>query len=304
MRRARFATVRKILDFYGKVKSNRKMTQWEWLQQRMTESFSDECVEWPFRQLAQGYGYVRVAKKKIYAHRYACAQHGQPTGTRWQAAHSCGNRLCINPNHLRWATPQENVDDTKRMGRTRKGEDHPFAELSKCDVLEIRELYASGALFQREIAQRFGISDEHVSAITRGSLWASEGGPRVVHESQDWSPKGEDVAQAKLTKEQVAEMRRLYNNDEATQIELAYRFGLTMAATNRILTGKSYVDGFDPIALSKRTHAYRTPRTFTKEQIQDICKRYEDGETQGEIAKSFDMQSASIGRVLKRQGLK
>jgi DNA-binding MarR family transcriptional regulator len=233
---ARLATPDKVLDFLKKVKDILAMRQYEWLMNRLAAPFGDGCVEWPFSLNASGYGQVCRHYETLRAHRIVCEMfHGKPSKKRCQAAHSCGNRVCFNPRHLRWASPKEN----------------------------------------------------HADKIAHGTHL-----------------KGEDIAQAKLSKAQVAEMRRLYNSDEATQIELAYRFGLTMAATNRIVTGKSYTDGFDPIALAKRTHKYPTPRTFTREQIRDICARYESGETQGEIAASFGMQSASIGRVLKRKGLK
>lgn len=211
------------------------MTHFEWLMKRLAEPFGDECVEWPFSKTPDGYGQVSKDYKNLRPNRIACATKSTPPNNRCHAAHSCGNRSCFNPKHLRWASPKENCAD------------------------------------------------------------------KIAHGTH---LKGEKISQAKLTNEQVAEMRRLYNTNQATQIELAYRFGVTMAATNRILCGKSYTEGFDKRAFLARKHKYRSPRHFTKAQIKDICQRYRNGEAQGEIAKSFDMQSATIGRVLKREGLK
>jgi hypothetical protein len=36
-----------------------------------------------------------------------------------QVLHSCDNRVCININHLRLGTPQDNMDDKMRRGRWR-----------------------------------------------------------------------------------------------------------------------------------------------------------------------------------------
>jgi hypothetical protein len=89
-------------------------------------SDAGDCIEWPFAvRKSSGYpAYTyRSSGRKISvdAHRYVCAlAHGKPIDDE-QAAHSCGTKICINPRHLRWATPQENMDDAKSHGTLKGG---------------------------------------------------------------------------------------------------------------------------------------------------------------------------------------
>ena len=89
-------------------------------------SSSDDCLIWPFAvRKSSGYAAYtyRSAGRKVSvdAHRFVCElAHGKPIDDD-QAAHSCGVKLCINPHHLRWATPQENMDDAKAHGTVRGG---------------------------------------------------------------------------------------------------------------------------------------------------------------------------------------
>lgn len=77
----------------------------------------DECVLWPFTQYSNGYGSVWHEGRLWGAHRLACRlRHGEPSDPQLQAAHKCGNKLCINPRHLRWATQAENEQDKLKHG--------------------------------------------------------------------------------------------------------------------------------------------------------------------------------------------
>lgn len=89
-------------------------------------SKTGECINWPFA-VRKSSGYpahspiIDGCKKNVDAHRYVCElAHGAALGGR-HAAHKCGNKLCINPRHVVWATPKENMDDAKRHGTLRGG---------------------------------------------------------------------------------------------------------------------------------------------------------------------------------------
>jgi len=122
----------------------------------------EACIEWPFKaMLTGGYGQFLDKSAGKGAHRYACFyKHGAaPEGT--EAAHSCGNRLCCNWKHLRWATRASNHADKVRHGTAQRGNKHSSSVLTESEVLEIfkdkRKL--------TEIAADYGISFQHVSAI-------------------------------------------------------------------------------------------------------------------------------------------
>src|SRR5690606_12175061 len=73
------------------------------------------CLKWPFGRSGHGYaGQATVDGVREAAYRHMCRlAHGNSPSSEHQAAHSCGkgHEGCINPNHLRWATPAENQSD-------------------------------------------------------------------------------------------------------------------------------------------------------------------------------------------------
>lgn len=83
--------------------------------------------------------------------------------------HKCDTPLCINPDHLFLGTPKENTQDMIQKGRKvfPRGERHGCSKLTDLQVEEIKTLRASGKHLS-EIAERFNISFQHVSAICRG----------------------------------------------------------------------------------------------------------------------------------------
>ena len=123
-----------------------------------------ECVIWD-RGRAGRYGAVRSNTR---CHRLVCEwYHGAPQ-PGMHAAHSCGRPLCVNPKHLRWATPAENIADKAIHGTNLKGEGHNMAKLTMATVWSIRE--ASGSI--ASIAKRHGISKSQVHRIRTGENWA------------------------------------------------------------------------------------------------------------------------------------
>ena len=71
------------------------------------------------------------------------------------ALHSCDNPICCNPDHLRWGSHQENMDDMKE--RERHG-------LPRIVVRAIHSLLEHGRKHS-DIAELYGISREAVTAI-------------------------------------------------------------------------------------------------------------------------------------------
>lgn len=78
-----------------------------------------ECLPWPYARDSNGYGQVRLDGKAHYVTRLICeAVYGPPPSPKHQAAHNCGkgHEGRCNPEHLRWATVQENHLDKKKHG--------------------------------------------------------------------------------------------------------------------------------------------------------------------------------------------
>lgn len=136
-------------------------------------SDTDECIEWPFRITKGGYGQVRYGGKNQNAHRVALIlSEGEPKDESLHAAHEpivCHNRSCVNPKHIRWATPKENMCDRKIDGTQprMRGERHGAAKLTDAQVIKIR---ASSNL-QRDLAEMYGVSIQQISRIITRKRW-------------------------------------------------------------------------------------------------------------------------------------
>lgn len=140
--------------------------------ERLASTQTDECVDWPYARTSAGYGAITVAGKQESTHVLACVRrHGQPPTDQHEVAHSCHNRLCMNARHLRWATRAENAGDRLADGSLRRGERCPTSRLTAAQVVEIRLLYASGTVTQRQVAKMYGIAQTTVSGIVRKVRW-------------------------------------------------------------------------------------------------------------------------------------
>lgn len=127
-----------------------------------------ECILWPFAvRKSSGYGahsFRRAGKKgNLDAHRYVCElAHGQAP-TRWyQAAHSCGNKLCINPRHLRWAFPTDNMTDAIEHGTLRGGGRYRQRFFEE----HIADICTSGESLSR-LAEKYGSDVPYIGRLKR-----------------------------------------------------------------------------------------------------------------------------------------
>lgn len=89
--------------------------------------------------------------------------------------HSCDNRICVNPDHLREGTQKENVGDAVERNRNPKGETHGQAKVTEEDVKEIRQRYQrynrKGGDTQASLAREFGVSQSVISKIILRESW-------------------------------------------------------------------------------------------------------------------------------------
>lgn len=118
----------------------------------------NECVPWPLSIDTRGYGHFGFKGKLLIASRFMCElTHGPAPSTKHQAAHSCHNRKCVNPNHIAWETPSGN-----QLGRRGNGtaKTAPFGQggrvLTPQQIAEARAL--DGTMTRTSIAEKFGCS--------------------------------------------------------------------------------------------------------------------------------------------------
>ncbi len=112
-----------------------------------------------------GYCQMSISNTQHYAHRLSFLIKNGFIDPDLFVIHSCDNKRCVNPAHLSQGTLQENGRQALERDRVKRGEHHGMAKLLETDVQQIRNLYASGGMTQREIAEEFGVRDPQVCRI-------------------------------------------------------------------------------------------------------------------------------------------
>lgn len=95
---------------------------------------------------------------------------GRPLERHEYVLHDRGSpKTDVNPAHLRIGTQQENLDDAKAEGRLR-------GKLDVKSILKIDRLFHKDGVEIADIAYRFGVSNNTVSAIVRGKTHSDKTG--------------------------------------------------------------------------------------------------------------------------------
>ena len=126
----------------------------------------DDCWPWSAGR-NKGYGRFRLNKKLCNAHRiaYLLATGEQPGNLC--VLHSCDNRACCNPAHLRLGTYADNMRDKAERGR------NPLAKLTEKEVLEILDQLQHPCRGQQsDLAKKYGVTRQTISLIKVGQTWS------------------------------------------------------------------------------------------------------------------------------------
>jgi hypothetical protein len=98
---------------------------------------TDTCWLWTGSTNGVGYGEMRIAYKKMYAHRWSFEFYNQTKiPAKHQIDHLCRNRGCVNPKHLEAVTQRVNIQrgETAQpkpyMVKEYCSNGHPYAENS------------------------------------------------------------------------------------------------------------------------------------------------------------------------------
>ena len=156
----------------GKIKSSARRMQLLSQSRRFESQYIPEpntgCWLWTGYANSQGYGRTRFDGKTQPAHRVSLALAGVPATAPF-VLHSCDTPSCVNPQHLRYGTQQENMDDCKRKNRVAKGAGNPNTKLTARDVVSIRASTDSCPA----LARAYKVSDTHIRRLRSGVYWES-----------------------------------------------------------------------------------------------------------------------------------
>ena len=149
-----------------------------WVQSRLVAN--GDCLEWRGGCNSDGYGHLQFEGKMLKLHRLLCmVAHGAPPSSRPLAIHSCDNRRCCNPKHLRWGSAADNNRDCVEHGRhqrrpwsgARRGAGNPHAKTTEEDVRRIRRAAEAGVP-TAELAVGFGLAERTIRNIVTRTRWA------------------------------------------------------------------------------------------------------------------------------------
>jgi DNA-binding MarR family transcriptional regulator len=182
------------------------------------------------------------------AHRIAYAVFIAPLPETGVVMHTCDNRGCVRPDHLRLGTQSQNIVDMYEKGRRStetyaRGERHTNSKLSDSDVQIIKASYTGRHGEVSALARQFGVTPQAVSAIVKKGGWAHipKGDVSLPTEQlKRRTPVGERSSRALLTDAQVRAMRDTYDSGKATQAELMRQYGISRPSVCLIVNRKSW----------------------------------------------------------------
>jgi Trp operon repressor len=202
----------------------------------------------PFKPASGTGEYLRVSyrddtgkRAKASVHVLVCEAFHGPRPEGMVVRHRNGNNQDNRADNLCWGTPAENYADRDAHGTTARGERQGLAKLTENDVLRIRALLAEG-LSQREIAEKFRVSDVTVSDIGHRRTWthlSEEIYGWVYREGHRGDYRGEWNGNARLTTEDVCDIKALLDRG-VSQRTIARQFGVSQSIVSKIKRGTAW----------------------------------------------------------------
>lgn len=132
------------------------------------------CWLWTAGTQGGGYGAFVIGGLTRKAHRVSYELHKGPLPPGAHVLHACDRPACVNPDHLRAGTQQENTADMDARGRRgvvdSRGVKNGRVKLTESDVLAIRARAARGGR-QVDLAREYKVSEASVSLIVSRKNW-------------------------------------------------------------------------------------------------------------------------------------
>lgn len=129
-----------------------------------------DCWNWTGKKTRDGYGSIHWNSKSYSSHRVSFEISTGESPDGFEIMHSCDNKSCCNPNHLRKGTHIENMQDMINKGRQakifpdNKGKmNYELAEKLRQDFSVIKN--------KRKLAIIYNISPIHVRDILSRKCW-------------------------------------------------------------------------------------------------------------------------------------
>lgn len=117
--------------------------------------------EWIGPRSANGIPWLCVGKHTYRAYRIAWLLYNGDIEQGMTLRKVCDHPGCINPKC------REKVPTSEQT----QGSRHGKSKLTETDIIDIREAYENGSATQKELAQKYGVSQPLMSQIVNGKAW-------------------------------------------------------------------------------------------------------------------------------------
>lgn len=190
------------------------------------------CWEWKTGCFDTGYGMFSYKCKSIGAHKMSMMIYlNREIENGKHILHSCDNRKCCNPHHLREGTHKENMEDRTERNKYNVGEKHFNSKLSNEDVNKIREEYQLGNTSYNKLSKKYNISKATIYQIITNKQRKDE---------TYIKPDIKNKTNSKLTLEQVKVIRQRFQDEKITHKQLAIEYNVGRATISDIIKNRTW----------------------------------------------------------------
>lgn len=158
---------------------------------------------------------------------------GDPPTPQHEVNHKSGVRSDNSAGNLEWVTPRENIHHAWQIGLQKPSYGH--RRLTDEQVVQIRHFGQTMTIYQ--LAELFPVSAAHILRILDGDCWTTIS-PIPKRDPGLFRRRGIASPCAKLTEQQVREIRQLKGTMSWRQIGL--RYGISDNSVGDILRGRTW----------------------------------------------------------------
>lgn len=252
-------------------------------------------------KLKTGYLFISLHNgtraKTCYIHRLVADAFVATIPEGFEVNHKDGNKENNTPDNLEIVTHHENMIHANTALKWQSGERNNQSVLTEDDVRTIRLLAQS----QRycEIAQRYNVDEQTIRDAVLATTW------RHVDTDVYIAPEkqlqfGESHSNAKITENDVAEIRRLASINVLPK-DIAPMYGITNSTATAIITGKTWRhlnSKHPPVKLAPNAGTKHAFAKLTPESVREIRMLRSEGKTALAIAQSIGVSQGTVRQVI------
>lgn len=192
-----------------------------------------------------------VEREQIYLDKFCCYKEEfgynicEKAGNSLGYRHSEKTKKILSEKRTGYRLAPFSEEHKKRLSESLKGgktahyaEDNYNHKLNWEQVKEIRELYNSGKFLQRELAEKYNISEGVIYKVVKNIAWYDKNYHRVYEKIQ----KGEDHPSNKLNWKIVKEIREKYKTGTYSQSMLAKEYRVEQTNISFIVRNKTWLE--------------------------------------------------------------